>query len=611
MTLAELLRYMPADPGTSDPMSGVVTSVPPESYQNDAARRRATLNAYESGTLPPPNNPIPAEDWGPRWEAAGAAAVDPMGLTSGALDYVAPSMASVLRGAQAEHPDAALAGGVMSPVGPAMLGLAGKGVSALGRAVMAAPKTTAAVTGGTAALAPSAMGADKSAETDIEAAIGDRADLKAIYAEIQALDEKSRAAVKGVNRASSDRIRQEAADRAAGLREKLFAELQKAEAANTPFRDTMIGRNYGFIQPALPLAFGLAVKGGQNLLANRGPKALDNAIGAYEKARGKGSTADQAYQAGKVDQIAKKMQAGPTSAGGKAAESIRESVPATLAGGVVGAESNLLPYQYDMRSAKPGSKEKAEAEAKIGDLGGWLTTAAQGAGLGVLAGQTASHLGQFGKMRPALGEAANIANQTSKKGVEGVKAVANANRAGQEADQALRSLGRAEQPGVLDRLLGREPAKPGSVATETGAGPPTPLQTQRQPQGGASQAPKRLPSPNPNKTEREALFTEVRGRMMGGQDLANMKPADISARLNIPEEKVTKYLSNVNDAVKKMPQGSTRTDILSILKTVRDNAGKIAVTGTAGAAASDIIEDKSSPTGYRDPTSGQFVAGGQ
>lgn len=287
-------------------------------------------------------------------------------------------------------------------------------------------------------------------EQGILNAIGDNAALKALYDQIRQAESRASGQVPGVNRESSDRIRGEAASQAAELRKQLNAELLKIQQSKAPFRDTAVGQMWPYVQAGAPILAGLAVKGGQNLLANRGPKALDNALLEFEKLRARGGTpGDLSYAAGKVGSIADDIKPPPQTMGGRAWETVRDTGPATIAGGTVGAELNLLPYQYDRRNAPVGSPAHTEAEQQL-SAENWGRNALLGLGIGALGGQTASHLGQFGKRRAALGEAENIRRY------ESIPAVGQ-----MSGDEVAAIAAQAEAVAQAQMLAGRQQALQG------------------------------------------------------------------------------------------------------------------------------------------------------
>ncbi len=188
----------------------------------------------------------------------------------------------------------------------------------------------------------------------------------------------AKAPIQGVNRASSDAIRQKAAEEAAQIRSDLMAAIDRANADSRAQATAEANKNksvrevYAEYMPyaaAAPVIIGGAggslIKGMYSRAYNRNAGNLSSAWGDAIKAGDKaGATAAQAEM--------QALQAkGP---GGM--------WPAVGFGAAVGAETSLLPEELDMARAQPGSELAKNVWDRLTDAPGM----AKRVGLGAVSG---------------------------------------------------------------------------------------------------------------------------------------------------------------------------------------------------------------------------------
>lgn len=188
----------------------------------------------------------------------------------------------------------------------------------------------------------------------------------------------AKAPIQGVNRASSDAIRQKAAEEAAQIRSDLMAAIDKANADSRAQATAEANKNksvrevYAEYMPyvaAAPVIIGGAggalIKGMHNRAYNA---ATGNVSDSWRRAVEGGDKA--AATAAQAEMQALKAK-GP---GG--------TLPAIGFGAAVGAETSLLPEELDMARAQPGSQLSKDVWDRLTDAPGM----AKRVGLGMLSG---------------------------------------------------------------------------------------------------------------------------------------------------------------------------------------------------------------------------------
>lgn len=202
----------------------------------------------------------------------------------------------------------------------------------------------------------------------------------------------AKASIPGVNRASSDAVRQKASEEAAAIRSELLSAIDRASAAKREADTTEANKNksvreiYSEYMPYVAAA----------------PVILGGAGGAVIK-----GMYNKAFNArtGNVSESWKNAIAGGDKAGALAAQAEMAALKAKGAGGTlpaiafgagVGAESSLLPDELDMVRAQPGSPLAKDVWNRLTDASGM----AKRIGLGALSG--AAPAGASGELTGAI-----------------------------------------------------------------------------------------------------------------------------------------------------------------------------------------------------------------
>lgn len=409
---ALLADYMTDLNGDGVP-DGMVTTAQPQGRGRDITRGFRPRYAG-----PPRAGPSP-DQLGARWQAAGAAAIDPFGATSAGLDYFGfPESAQALRGAQAAHPDAAMVGGIASPVN-FLMGPIGQGV---GRFASAGLKGAAkaggapAAIGGTIGLTADAGETEAQrrrrrstrrgratpeprAATPQEALrnsnplwdkVKDDPALSALYQQMEEAERTATSPVRGVNAATGDKIRSDARDTANNLRQKLIDELGRRNPPQLPFEKEYqwAAKNLPMLQAGAGLATGALLKTGSNMASRIDMAPWIGAVQRGERALEPGMF----NRAQNIDRAARNANvASAFNEAYRPASGVGQYATPVIGAGVVGGEIGLFPHQYNIRNAPEGSPERAAAERALGTLEGFASTVAKGAIPAALGGFTGAH----------------------------------------------------------------------------------------------------------------------------------------------------------------------------------------------------------------------------
>jgi hypothetical protein len=335
-----------------------------------------------------------------------ANAADPLGIPSYLVGTISPSARDAWRGVQAE-------GNVISQVGgglAAPIGIAGSGLKAL---TTAAPKTATGIgalwgaTGSPSKLNATEKPSGREQDALYTASRGNPA-LEALYSQIEAKDLESKAPVKGVNRESSDKVRDAARQEASTLRQKLIDEITRLNPPKQSFEDAYpeASQNLALLQAGAGLGLGALVRGGGKLASHLDMLPWNRAVSKAEKAIASGDAAN----AHRFAQKASSHMDDYDKWGSRAARLGSEALP-PLAGGVVGTEVAMYPHQYNLRNAPEDSAEYAAAKKALGD--DLLYTAGRGALMGTLGGFTGAHLAPIPGARAPISETKALLNRYS------------------------------------------------------------------------------------------------------------------------------------------------------------------------------------------------------
>lgn len=310
-------------------------------------------------------------------------------------------------------------------------GPAGRAVRA---GLTAAPRVTGAMLGGTTALAPSAIGADRgrgqraatNEELTTEAernadplwqSVQDDPALAAKYSQMKEAERQATASVKGVNKESADAIRTQARELATSLLGEITDELARRNPPKMSFEDAYpaVSQNLPAIQAGTGVALGALMRSGGNIMRNiddapwrgavrRGEAALDPSEFNRRVLRRTPNLERAEQQATKAAEFMKE---------GAGRNRLMDEVMPPVAAGVAGGEMSLFPHQYNLRNAPEGSPENQRAQEALGSVNAMLTTAARGAVPAALGGFTGTHLAPVPRLRPPVAETqalqANIA----------------------------------------------------------------------------------------------------------------------------------------------------------------------------------------------------------
>jgi hypothetical protein len=300
----------------------------------------------------------------------------------------------------------------------AALTLGGPAVSAMGRAIAAAPRTTGAIVGGLG-LPTIANPAEKVDPAKVAAE-----DAKALHARqrliasdpaLQAMDQQIREteaiarAVPGNGPGQQPlKNRQMANEQLPALRDKFNARIAELTKANLPFDKAHpdLAQWWPAIQWGGPVAAAWLARFGGNLAERALTAPWRRSVAAAEKAFAAGDDPALHYQAGKLGEF---LKSEPGALGRTATDVTRETIIPTTAGMGVGMEASLYPYQHNRSNAPIGSKEREEAESKLSSEN-WWNTAAPGLAAGFLGGFTGSHLPNMGAGYRPVAESRNLAN---------------------------------------------------------------------------------------------------------------------------------------------------------------------------------------------------------
>lgn len=231
--------------------------------------------------------------------------------------------------------------------------------------------------------------------------------LEARYRLLMQKEAASTASIPGVNRASSDAVRERAAQEAAQIRRDLMETIDKEQSAKREADTIAENRNksvreiYSDLMPYLPVAAGVAGGVGGGVIKGLYGRAYNARTGQVSDSWRKAVEAKDPYaaQAAQAEMQALLKQ-GP---GG--------TKPAIAFGATVGGEAALLPDEIDYARALPGSKLESEVWQRVTDP----VAVAKRVGIGALTGAapslSASELvGAVSGRRPAPGYAAETAS---------------------------------------------------------------------------------------------------------------------------------------------------------------------------------------------------------
>lgn len=310
-------------------------------YMSDAKRRRRTLDVFN------PREPSIDERVG-RWTAAGYGAIDPFGLTSGAVGLVSPDAADAMREAQAAYPDAAMSGGLLSPISMIPGVVAAKGARAVGEAAKANPVAAGGLMSGIAVASPSAIGggqddgltdSQRTELQDLKSKMTKRfktpAERRATERRVAELEGITTEFAKTRNAAiqSADAAKIAEADQ---VRRDMLDKADKPFAKQFPM--------WNAVQPFVPLALGAATTAP---FLTRAAIGEQKAVNAWNRAANKGLTATSADELAAASNLTN-AYAAQFADKPKGVAGIVSSYPVPAAvGAVEGAVAANLPEAYN------------------------------------------------------------------------------------------------------------------------------------------------------------------------------------------------------------------------------------------------------------------------
>lgn len=310
-------------------------------YMSDAKRRRRTLDVFN------PRDPSTDERVG-RWTAAGLGAIDPFGLTSGAVGLLSPEMGDSMREAQAAYPDAAMSGGLLSPISMIPGVVAAKGARAAFDAAKANPVAAGGLMGGLAVSSPSAIGGGQ----DDGLTDSQREELQSLKAKMtkgfktpaeRRATERRVAELEGITTefAKTRNAAMQSAD-AAKVAEADQARRDMLDKADKPFVKQF--PLWNSVQPFVPLALGAATTA--PFLA-RAAVGEQKAVNAWNRAANKGLTATSADELANASNLTN-AYAAQFADKPKGVGAIVSSYPLPAAvGAIEGAVASNLPEAYN------------------------------------------------------------------------------------------------------------------------------------------------------------------------------------------------------------------------------------------------------------------------
>lgn len=185
-------------------------------------------------------------------------------------------------------------------------------------------------------------------------------------------------------------VRDGARTRAADIQTKFNERLGELSRANLPFDQAYpwLAQNRAVVALGAPALMGYAARTGMNLLSRIGPARWERALERADRALERGN--DRAYE----HYMARAARLEPRELG-RMSQIAHEFTP-PVAGGAMGLELALLPYQHNATNAPLGSPQRKEAEDMLGDPWRWGPRAALGAGVGAVGGFGAGHLPNIG-----------------------------------------------------------------------------------------------------------------------------------------------------------------------------------------------------------------------
>lgn len=320
-------------------------------YSSDAARRRRTVANYQ------PIDPSVDERVG-RWKAAGYGAIDPFGLTSGAVGLAYPEAGDAMRDAQGAYPDAAFSGGMLSPVSMLPTMAAAKGGAAALNAARANPTAAGGLMAGIVAASPSAIGADDDGLTagqrerrdTLNAKLGKGGLKRNERDELKGLNDLTIEFSKRQNEATQDATKGKVMEADAVRRDML-------DKADKPFAKQFPVWNS--VQPFVPLALGAATTAP---FLTRAAVGEQKAVNAWQRSADKGlkatSANDLAQSSNLTNAYAAQFKDKPKGVMGIAAS---YPVPAAV-GAVEGAVASNLPEAYNAMLPSENPERAAYAE---------------------------------------------------------------------------------------------------------------------------------------------------------------------------------------------------------------------------------------------------------
>ena len=216
----------------------------------------------------------------------------------------------------------------------------------------------------------------------------------ALYQQLKQLQEKATAAVPGVNAASSDKVRQQAAIDAAAIQAKLVSRIQEINSAHEPWdvAHPELAKNWFGIRMGLPMALGAALHVGP-------PKGWQQAITKAENAMSinpggiRGALDSGSFSKPSVArQMTNKAQAYQDNWNNPINSAMRTVTP-VVGGALVGGELANIPNQYNAIQAPIGSPEQVHGEKNFLDPAAFGSGMVSGAGMTYLGGELRGRLG--------------------------------------------------------------------------------------------------------------------------------------------------------------------------------------------------------------------------